>query len=269
MEQVQQPPSPSAAVAPPYSSGAVSADGLWTWNGVAWIPSLSRFNTATARARVAVAALVVWVVVAIVLMVALVSRIQLINDLVAGNTGNLSLSDVQANDTFVRTAAWSEVGAYVLSAIAFLVWLHRVVANNFALGERGLRFTPGWAVGWWFVPIASFVRPFQVMSEAWRASDPRYVRSTPDTRRHVGIAVIALWWPVFLLGNLVARFTIIGGSSDTLDTFHTHAVVGIVAAALELFAAALVMWLVLRISRRQELKARAVAQPLPPPVTAR
>ena len=214
--------------------------------------------------------LAVWIVAAIVLIVALVGRIQLINDLVAGNTGNLSLSDVQASDTFVRTAAWSEVGAYVLSATAYLIWLHRVVANNFALGERGLRFTPGWAVGWWFVPIASFVRPFQVMSEAWRASDPRYVRSTQDTRRHVGIAVIVLWWPVFLLGNLVERFTTLSGNSNsnTLETFHTNAVVGIVAVALELFAAGLVMWLILRISRRQELKAQAVAQPLPPPVTA-
>src|ERR1700687_1848980 len=109
MEQVQQPPSPYATSAPPYSSGVVSADGLWTWNGVSWVPSVSRFNTATARGRVAVGALAVWVVVAIVLIVALVGRIQLINDLVAGNTGNLSLSDVQANDTFVRTAAWSEV----------------------------------------------------------------------------------------------------------------------------------------------------------------
>jgi hypothetical protein len=267
MEQ-QQPPSTYAAVATPYSSGAVSADGLWTWNGVGWIPSVSGFHSATGRARVALGMLGVWVVVAVVLIAALAGRIQLINDIVSGNTGNLSLSDLQASDNFVHIAAWSEIGAYLLAAIVFLVWLHRAVANNFALGEQALRFTPGWSVGWWFVPIVSFVRPFQVMSETWRASDPRHLRSNPETRRRVGIAVIVVWWPVFLLGDLITRFTIIGGSSETLDKLHTNAVVGIVALVVELFAAGLAMWLVLRISHRQDLKAHAVAQPLPPPLAA-
>ena len=57
-------------------------------------------------------------------------------------------------------------------AIAWCVWQHRAHANLWAFARSGLRFTPGWAVGWWFVPIASLWKPFEAVRELWKASDP-------------------------------------------------------------------------------------------------
>ena len=43
----------------------------------------------------------------------------------------------------------------VLIGCAFVVlkWIYRANANVRALGAKDMKFTPGWAVGWYFVPI--------------------------------------------------------------------------------------------------------------------
>ena len=123
----------------------------------------------------------------------------------------------------VASTALAEYALYVLVAVAFLVWLHRVVTNSHGLGEQGLRFTPGWAVGWWFIPFANLVRPAQVMSETWRASDPQHTRSDVRSRRQVSIAVVGLWWALFVLGSVIGRFAAVGSNASTLDGLRTNA----------------------------------------------
>jgi hypothetical protein len=56
------------------------------------------------------------------------------------------------------------------TGIVWLVWQHRSQSNLFALGSPGLRHTPGWAVGWWFVPFANLVMPYRTMRELGKGS---------------------------------------------------------------------------------------------------
>ena len=60
----------------------------------------------------------------------------------------------------------------LLAAVAFCVWIHRAASNLPALGRYGMKFTPGWCVGWFFIPFANLVKPFQAVKELWRASHP-------------------------------------------------------------------------------------------------
>ncbi len=85
---------------------------------------------------------------------------------------------------YVSDADWNEAisnvdGLLALSfalliatATAFLLWVHRASKNLVSLGAHGQRFSPAWAVGWWFVPIMMLFRPYQVMAEIWRGSRP-------------------------------------------------------------------------------------------------
>ena len=126
---------------------------------------------------------------------------------------------------------------FVVTVVAFLLWLHRCYENLAALGERGLRFTPGWAVGWWFIPFANLVRPYQVMRELWRRVAPA----------GIGLALLQVWWAVWLLANffdgLVSRT---GGNAET-----AFSNLGDIAAAV------LAVLVVVRISGWQEKKAKA------------
>ena len=58
---------------------------------------------------------------------------------------------------------------FVVSIVLVAMWIHRAHANLREAGVDGLEFTPGWAVGWFFVPIAQLFKPFQAMRELWAA----------------------------------------------------------------------------------------------------
>src|SRR6185437_9304082 len=50
-------------------------------------------------------------------------------------------------------------------AVAFLMWFYRVHKNLLALRAANLEYSPGWAVGGFFVPFLNLVRPMHVMRE--------------------------------------------------------------------------------------------------------
>ncbi|MDE2763285.1 MAG: DUF4328 domain-containing protein [Gemmatimonadota bacterium] len=96
---------------------------------------------------------------------------------------------------FVIPWAIVMAGAAVASAVLVLVWIHRANHNARALGATGLKMTPGWAVGWYFVPIAWFWKPYQAMKEIWQASiDPKH------WWRQGGSPLLVWWWGLWLAG---------------------------------------------------------------------
>src|SRR5688500_9582042 len=42
---------------------------------------------------------------------------------------------------------------FVVSVIVVAMWIHRAHANLRDAGLDGLEFSPGWAVGWYFIPF--------------------------------------------------------------------------------------------------------------------
>jgi uncharacterized protein DUF4328 len=87
--------------------------------------------------------------------------------------------------------------------VLWLIWQHKVNADLWARGAVGLRFTPGWSVGWWFVPLASLVQPFRAMRElARRAGRPAW--GDPAKEPVVGDGTLGLWWASFLGYGLVS-----------------------------------------------------------------
>jgi hypothetical protein len=86
------------------------------------------------------------------------------------------------------------------SFILVLIWIHRAHSNLRLIDPGGLEFTPGWAVGWYFVPIANLFKPYHAMRELWTLSQGltnRYGDETPSG--------IKLWWGFWIAGNLAAN----------------------------------------------------------------
>jgi hypothetical protein len=74
----------------------------------------------------------------------------------------------------------------LVAPAATAVWMHNAYRNLPALGVGGLTWSPGWAAGAWFVPIANLFVPYLVARELWRGSS--------GGRR----SFLALWWPTWL-----------------------------------------------------------------------
>ncbi len=57
----------------------------------------------------------------------------------------------------------------VAGRILLVIWAWRATKNLVAWNLRH-RWSPGWAIGGWFVPVANLWIPYQVVQEAWRST---------------------------------------------------------------------------------------------------
>jgi hypothetical protein len=103
-----------------------------------------------------------------------------------------------------RTAllAIAQMIALLGGAIAFCMLTHRASCNAESYGQLIMRYTPGWAVGWYFIPIASLWKPYDAMKQIWQASDP-----TGDP--HPGAidvpVLLPAWWWAFVVHILAGQ----------------------------------------------------------------
>jgi hypothetical protein len=164
--------------------------------------------------------------------------------------------------------------ARVVTIIVFLAWVFRAHKNLYALKVRGLEFTPGWAVGLWFIPFVNFVKPFQVMREIWHGSDPenednnKHTRSLKETPE-----ILGFWWGVLLASIFTGYIANVMAGSETREenTFYPAALV--LSTLLRFGALMLIILIVREITGRQELRfqnlagvsSRSSALPPPPP----
>jgi hypothetical protein len=157
-----------------------------------------------------------------------------------------------ASDARVEATALVRVGVYFVILILFLIWIHRANRNARALGAQNMRYTPGWSVGWFFVPFANLVMPYQVMQEIWRASsDPANWQSTS------GGALVGWWWTLWVGGYFVAEFSsyMLSHMHD-LATAKSGSLTAMAHDGVQIAAYVLVMLLVTRITARQDWQSR-------------
>lgn len=81
--------------------------------------------------------------------------------------------------------------------IIMLMWFYRANKNARALSS-GLEITPGWAVGFFFVPIMSLYKPYQAISEIWRSAASPY-----SWKRLNDPAIIRWWWGLYLVSAII------------------------------------------------------------------
>jgi hypothetical protein len=113
-------------------------------------------------------------------------------------------SDVDANEVMLPSDAVTgivglvQVILAIITGITFLRWIYRSNKNLRALSGESMAFTPGWSVGWYFIPIANLWKPYQVMKEIWNVS-------------HKGNAtdhgVLGWWWALWLISNFLRRLS--------------------------------------------------------------
>jgi hypothetical protein len=78
------------------------------------------------------------------------------------------------------------------------MWIYRAACNVRALGAQGLDDKPGWAVGWYFVPLMNLVMPFRALQQIWQGSrSPRQWKKLPTP------GLLRWWWGLWLAVNFL------------------------------------------------------------------
>lgn len=167
---------------------------------------------------------------------------------------------------FIGIIALLRIPLFITTIVFFLIWEYRAFNNLSALKARNLQFSPGWAVGWWFIPFANLIKPFQVMRELWNESDPEYDADFGFLSVSVGApTIMGFWWAFWLLTNFADRV------ANRVEESNFFPVALIVASILEIIAAGLIIKIILGIVERQELRFKRLGElpqfvPPQPPV---
>jgi hypothetical protein len=212
------------------------------------------FKSAHRRSRWTVVLLIVSAAIAGFLVLGLIGALGVLSD--ARDSGFLSQTRRDELDGLFLGVAALDLLPLAATALAWSMWQHRAQANLRALGAADLRYSPGWAVGWWYIPFANIVMPFKVMRELWQASEPRAGaidwKATPST------SLLGWWWATWL----GARYVLPGLSlqlGSGIDDLVVRTWLLIGTHVLTIVAGVLAITLVRGIDVRQEEKHRRLA----------
>jgi hypothetical protein len=95
-------------------------------------------------------------------------ELNLLNEMQAGRTP--PSDQVANNDLRQQIIAVATFVNFLVLVVIFCIWIYRANYNARQLGATDMKFSPGWAVGWYFIPIANLWKPYQAMCEIWQAS---------------------------------------------------------------------------------------------------
>jgi len=95
------------------------------------------------------------------------------------------------------------LGTYLTTVVIFCIWINLANRNARAISAVPMQFTPGWCVGWFFIPIANLWKPMQAMREIWQVSENP--AQTPDATTPPQVGT---WWTLWLATNLLAQFSL-------------------------------------------------------------
>ncbi len=177
-------------------------------------------------------------------------------------------SSVHVGIGLIGLAAILEGLLRILSIVFFLIWEYRSFNNLSALKARNLEFSPGWSVGWWFIPFANLVKPFQAIRELWNESDPDFDEEAVFHYAGGGTPeVVGFWWATFLISGIINNISnkMTDSAGNISDYFP---VVMIVAGIFQMAAAILIIYIVKGVTKRQEQRFNKIAatqQFSPPP----
>ncbi len=113
---------------------------------------------------------------------------------------NLENADLSNAEGLYASVLLLSLVVLVATYVIFGMWIYRAAANIVSAAVPGFDYTPGWAVGWYFVPIANLFKPFGAMRQIWNAS---HGNESGDLDR--GNPLLAFWWGLWIITAIVTN----------------------------------------------------------------
>jgi hypothetical protein len=138
-------------------------------------------------------------------------------------------------------------GIHLTTSILFLMWIYRANFNARQLGAQGMKFSPGRSVGFYFIPILWFWKPYQAMKEIWQTSkDPLSWKSVKP------VSILPLWWFLFLTENVLSNGSLkLSLSPVNIGEFRAATILSIAADIVSIPATIVALALVMQVYAMQ------------------
>lgn len=104
-----------------------------------------------------------------------------------------------ASDTRQAMIELLQVLLGFITAVYFCMWVYRISRNAHSIENVSLQYTPGWTVGYFFIPIFNFWKPYQALRKTYES-----FIAQPSTN-----LVLPLWWFVWIISITIGGFGLI------------------------------------------------------------
>ena len=140
-------------------------------------------------------------------------------------------------------AGFVELAAYIAIAVLFLRFLYKAVQQARGFATPYSYVSPGWAVGYWFIPFINLYRPYETVKHLFKACA---AEAGGEAKPAAGDQLLGAWWAMFLVAN-VAGWMLARSDTDmsTAAGITTYAEYTIGCNVL-LLIATLLFWMVVR-----------------------
>jgi hypothetical protein len=161
-------------------------------------------------------------------------------------TGSEGMTGHEPIDMAIGVLGIAMIGAFIVSGFLILRWIYVTNRNAHCFAE-GLAVSPGWNVGFFFVPIANLWKPFEGVRETWQASFDVANWSS------VEVPTFMRWWwgcwlAVNILGNISFRLSM---DAETTGPLLASNALDVLAAIISIPLALLLISLVRQLSEAQ------------------
>lgn len=103
------------------------------------------------------------------------------------------------SDTLNGIMGLIQVVIAVILGVTFLKWIYRINHNLHIVSGTKLKFTPGWSIGWYFIPIANLFKPYQAMKEIFSVS---------HKDEKVDTSLLNKWWALWLITGYIGQVAV-------------------------------------------------------------
>ena len=161
-----------------------------------------------------------------------ISVLSLLSDFMQMNLLSDSFSQAKAgfNDTRQQIIWVLYLVAFVVTGIAFLKWIYRANSNCRGFGAQGMKFTPGWSIGWYFIPIAALWKPYQAMKEIWKVST-----NPINWQKEDGSSLLGWWWALWLIYSFLGQASLrLSMRANTISSLQTSTTVSIISEIIDI-----------------------------------
>lgn len=142
------------------------------------------------------------IIVAVISIVSGNLEYQLLSDYQNGvyTSQEQAIADGEANDLRQGIIGIIFLVVIVISGFLILRWIHRANYNARQLGAENMKFSPGWSIGYYFIPILALWKPYQAMKEIWKASKEPSNWESQETS-----GILPLWWTLWLVSSVLGQ----------------------------------------------------------------
>ena len=143
------------------------------------------------------------ILISLVAAISSMLQVKLINDMTTGNFDYSTIEDrANINDLIQQLIGIIQFSLFIITSIVFLRWIYFSNSNSRSLGASGMQFTPGWTIGYYFVPYLNLYKPYIAMKEIWKTSkDPKNweMIKTPS--------LFPQWWTLWIISSISANIS--------------------------------------------------------------